>query len=173
MPSQIGAQLLAARIQQAQHAQVAQTLAHEAQLTLARREMLNRLANLSRLQMTPTVPTPTPPPTPADLLARMRTQLPLPSIQPPISFMKPNTVFPAASPKSPQTIKTESEKSTPSTPVSTSKSPDLSPTPPKLHFPVFDPNPNIQKLLLQKIGQAALEQKQSDGKCTPHYRYLT
>ena len=175
MPSQLGAQILAARIQQAQQAQVAQTLAHEAQLTLARREMINRLANLSRLQSlqaSTTVqqaPPPPPPqtvqPSPVELLARMRTQLPMPSLQPPpLGFMKPN--FPALSPKSPSTIKTESEKtgSAPSTPVSTSKSPDLSPTPPKLHFPVFDHNPNIQKLLLQKIGQAALEQKQSEGK---------
>ena len=173
VPSQLGAQILAARIQQAQQAQVAQTLAHEAQLTLARREMINRLANLSRLQslQASTVQQPPPPPpqtvqpSPVELLARMRTQLPMPSLQPPpLGFMKPN--FPALSPKSPSTIKTESERtgSAASTPVSTSKSPDLSPTPPKLHFPVFDHNPNIQKLLLQKIGQAALEQKQSEGK---------
>ena len=96
------------------------------------------------------------------------TQLPLPSIQPGLPLIKPFAP-PQMQPKSPPAPKIEHSdgaKSEPSTPLSAPKSPENSP-PPKLplNFPVFEHNQSIQKLLLQKIGQAALaaERKDSGG----------
>ena len=163
--------LIAARIQ-AQAAQQAQAaLVQEAQITLARRELLQREmiqrvvgANLNRISTsTPaSISSPTSAPSPNEILQRMaRVQLPLPTLsaaaQSAHSF---NTGFNLAkhhhSSKPCLNLKSEFPTSSISlSPTGESRSTSQSE---KTTSPVptpINPSANIQKLLLQKISQSA------------------
>ena len=165
--------LIAARIQ-AQAAQQAQAaLVQEAQITLARRELLQREmiqrvvgANLNRISnstsTSSSISSPTSAPSPNEILQRMaRVQLPLPTLsaaaQSAHSF---NTGFNLAkhhhSSKPCLNLKSEFPTSSISlSPTGESRSTSQSE---KTTSPVptpINPSANIQKLLLQKISQSA------------------